>query len=75
LQDANPVTFPDSRLSVPMEFHVEKDDVDRLREILARSADRRRPGAWRFVRKFGAVLRVWRRMRPSTRIREKDKKA
>lgn len=58
-----------------MEFRVEKDDVDRLREILVRSADRRRPGAWRFVRKFGVVLRVWRRIRPGRRVREKNRKA
>jgi hypothetical protein len=54
---------------------VEKDDVDRLREILVRSADRRRPGAWRFVRKLGVVLRLWRRIRPGRRVREKDRKA
>ena len=63
-----------SRLSVRMEFFVEKDEVDRLREVFARSADRRRPGAWRFVRKFGAVLGVWRRIRPGRRVRENDRK-
>jgi len=50
---------------------MENDEVDRLREALARSADRRRPGAWRFVRKFGALLGVWRRIRPGKRVHRK----
>ena len=50
---------------------MEKDEVDRLREILARSADRRRPGVWRFIRKF-AFLGVWRRLRPRRRDSGKD---
>jgi hypothetical protein len=35
---------------------MENDAVDRLRELLAKSAERRRAGRWRFVRKMGVLI-------------------
>lgn len=71
-QSANGSDFSDRASPFRKEFCVEKDEVDRLREILARSADRRRPGVWQFVRKFGALLWVWRRLRPRRGVSGKD---
>jgi len=41
---------------------MENDAVDRLRELLAKSAERRRAGRWRFVRKIGVLIGIFRAM-------------
>ena len=37
---------------------MENDVLDRLRELLAKDAERRRAGRWRFVRKLGAFMGI-----------------
>jgi hypothetical protein len=36
------------------------EDLDRLREMLANNADRRRGGSWRLLRRMAAVLGILR---------------
>ena len=38
------------------------EDLDRLRELLANNADRRRGGSWKLLRKMAALLGVFRAM-------------
>ena len=51
---------PDSRIVAVRTM--ENDAVDRLRELLAKSAERRRAGRWKFVRKIGVLIGIFRAM-------------